>query len=159
MSKTAIIGVGNKLMGDDGVGVHVVEYLRANEGLFATDIDILDAGTGGMNLLHIMEEYDHAIIIDAADFGGRPGEIRSFKVNDNIRLADDSAQISLHGTSLAGILELAKKLEKKMPKITIVAIQPKTIAPSLSLSNECRKAVTAIPQNIRPLLGQETAQG
>jgi hydrogenase maturation protease len=156
MTKSAIIGVGNLLMGDEGIGVHAVEYLRKaachsrrNDKL--TGIDILDGGTGGMTLFHLFERYERVIIIDAADFGGKPGEVRSFAMKD-LRLAPDSAQVSLHGTSLAGILELANKLGKKMPEITIVAVQPKTIAPSLKLSDECEKILPEIFENIHSLL-------
>lgn len=155
----AIIGVGNKLMGDEGVGAHAVEYLRGlpplssplTKGGMNNAIDLLDGGTGGMALFHMLEGYDRAIIIDAADFGAAPGGVKAFELSD-INLAPDPAQVSLHGTSLAGILALAEKLGQKMPKITILAVQPHTISPSMELSPVCRAALPEIANKIISVL-------
>ena len=157
--KVAIIGIGNKLMGDEGVGIHAVEYLRVLSPFYSpltkegnNKADLLDGGTGGMALLHVLEEYDHAIIIDAVDFGGRSGDVRAFVITSgDIQLASDSTQISLHETGFAGILELAKKIGTKLPKITIIAVQPETILPSLNLSEACKKAVLSIPTFLQGL--------
>jgi hydrogenase maturation protease len=157
-------------MGDEGIGIHAIEQLRVlachpeqsegstllNSGDSSVDtlpqndtqVDILDGGTGGMTIFHLFERYDRVILIDAADFGGRPGDIKRFELSQ-INLSTDSAQVSLHGTSLAGILELAKQLDKKMPEITIIAVQPKNIAPSFQLSDECQMAIPKIVELFR----------
>jgi hydrogenase maturation protease len=151
----AIIGFGNVLMGDEGVGVRAIENLRESKrlgsGLRRNDginADLLDGGTSGMILLHILEKYEHIIVIDAANFGGRPGEVRMFDMQ-TITLTPDTAQVSLHGASLAGVIELAKKLSVKLPKITIIAVQPETIAPGMSLSNVCQSAIADIIKKCR----------
>lgn len=141
--KIALIGVGNKLMGDEGVGIHAIEWLRTQK--VPEKYELLDGGTGGMTLLHILEEYAKAIIIDAADFGGKPGEIRKVKLED-VNLGEDASQISLHGISFAGILQFAKTLDKKIAEITLILVQPKIIGPSLELSDECKKAIPKIKQ-------------
>ncbi len=136
--RISIIGIGNKLMHDEGVGIHAIEHLR--ELKWPENISILDGGTGGITLLHLLEDCDHAIIIDAAGFGGAPGDVKAFNLED-VNLGTDSAQVSLHGTSFAGIIALANSLGQKLPKITIVAIQPKEIKPSMELSSECQNAL------------------
>lgn len=140
MNPACIIGIGNRLMGDDGVGIRAIEYLRQFR--WREDTKLIDAGTIGTGLIHLLENCENAIIIDAADFGGRAGEIKVF---DSLKLEQDTGpQISLHSTNLSGVLTLAKTLGYKTPKITIVAIQPKEIRPCLELSDECRNAVLQI---------------
>ncbi|PIR17747.1 MAG: hypothetical protein COV46_02905 [Deltaproteobacteria bacterium CG11_big_fil_rev_8_21_14_0_20_49_13] len=174
--KRAIIGVGNRLMGDEGVGIHAIEYLRkATKNIIRRDLspsksakkgiikkypplgvrpffDILDGGTGGITLLHMFESYDRVILIDAANFGATPGTLKTFDLKE-INFSPDSAQVSLHGTSLAGILELAKKLGTKLPRITIIAVQPKKICPSMELSVECKNAIPKIAEIVRTSVG------
>ncbi len=146
-----IIGIGNKLMGDEGVGIHAIEFLRRFK--WKENVKLADAGTIGIGLLHLFEDCDHAIIIDATDFGGKPGDVKQFNLED-IKLHEDSAQVSLHGTSLAGVLKLAETLGQKTPKITIFAIQPKTIQTSLGLSDECSKVLQKIPTLLSSLLSE-----
>ena len=154
--KIAIIGVGNKLMGDEGIGVHAIEYFRNTPSPLPLShkgrgnkvkVDLVDGGTIGIALLHLFEKYERVILIDAADFGGRPGDIKIFEL-DNINLPPDTEQISLHGTSLADVLALALKLGNKLPKITIIAVQPEKITHSMELSDKCKKAIPKIAKAI-----------
>jgi len=146
---SAIIGFGNLLMGDEGVGVRTIEHLRNSDA--KPNADLLDGGTGGMTLLHILDKYRHIIIIDAADFGGRPGEARIFALED-VSIAPDTAMVSLHGASLAGIIELARRLDTALPKITIIAVQPEKIAPGMRLSETCKTAINEISKLLNRVL-------
>ncbi|MBI2091437.1 MAG: hydrogenase maturation protease [Deltaproteobacteria bacterium] len=160
--KTAIIGIGNKLMGDEGIGVHAIEHLRnspsppplSHQGRGNNvKVDLVDGGTGGIALLHILEKYEHAIIIDAADFGGEKGEICHFDIDSKqIILKPDSDQISLHSMSLAGIIKLANQLDIKLPKITIIAVQPEKIAPQMELSSSCKSSIMGIEKMIKEII-------
>ncbi len=160
--KSAIIGVGNKLMGDEGVGIHAIEYLRNSPSPLPLShqgrgnkvkIDLADGGTGGIALLHIFEKYDRVIIIDAADFGGKPGEVRSFDIDSKqIIIKPDSNQVSLHSVSLAGIIKLAKKLDLKLPKIAIIAVQPEKIAPQMELSSECKSSIMIVEKILKEII-------
>jgi len=73
----AVIGIGNPLMRDDGAGLSVIDLLSREP----KNVAIVDAGTGGMMLLHILPDLDVAVIVDAVDFGGKPGEIRTFPLS------------------------------------------------------------------------------
>lgn len=155
----AVIGVGNKLMGDEGVGIHAIEALRKTGDThfsekFNAALDMIDGGTGGMALLHVLERYEEVILIDCADFSGKPGEARSFGL-DNVNLDQDTPQVSLHSTSLSGILAFAKTLGIKVPKITIIAIQPKKIIASTELSRECSDSLPRITDELKRLLASE----
>jgi hydrogenase maturation protease len=73
MSKTLVLGLGNVIMGDEGVGVHVVRELEKIR--FPANIECLDGGTGGFVLLEPLQSADHIILIDATDDGNPPGTV------------------------------------------------------------------------------------
>ncbi|MEE9514451.1 MAG: hydrogenase maturation protease, partial [Candidatus Brocadiales bacterium] len=74
MKKVLILGVGNILLGDEGVGVRVVEKIR-NEHTLPDDVEVMDGGTLGLTLIPYLEGREAVFIVDAVDRGGRPGEL------------------------------------------------------------------------------------
>ena len=78
--KTLVLGVGNKLMSDEGIGVHVIERLAAGYRL-SEEVQVLDGGTLGLDLLYYLEGIDNLLIVDAAQLHKEPGTM--------IRLVDD----------------------------------------------------------------------
>ncbi|MBP7561186.1 MAG: hydrogenase maturation protease, partial [Armatimonadetes bacterium] len=72
--QVTILGIGSILMGDDGVGVRAAEALQTVEP--QEGVDVVVSGLLGLDLIYALEEVEAAVIIDAADFGGEPGEIR-----------------------------------------------------------------------------------
>lgn len=75
MEKTLILGVGNLLMSDDGVGVHVVQRLAASR-VLPDEVQAVDGGTCGLDLLQYFEGVDHLIVVDAANLNRPPGSIQ-----------------------------------------------------------------------------------
>lgn len=73
-SKILILGIGNILLGDEGVGVHAIKYLESKK--LPESIDLLDGGTGGFHLLKYMEDYNPIILIDATLDNAPEGTIR-----------------------------------------------------------------------------------
>lgn len=147
-SAIAIIGVGNYLMGDEGAGIHAIEKLRALS--WPDNVEIIDGGTAGVGLLHLIDGRDIAIIVDCADFGGAPGEIRIFDP-DSLK-KDARTEAGLHATNLLTALELAKKTVRYPKKVRIIGIQPKTISMGIVLSPEVKAALN----DIRCILSKET---
>jgi hydrogenase maturation protease len=147
MRKAAVIGIGNHLMGDDGAGVAVLDLLakKVHRG-----VEILDLGTGGMALLHKLEGLDLAIIVDAADFGGKPGEISIFEPDD----VDTTKAIgvSLHDADILKIIQLAKEMGKCPDKIFIAAIQPASVSPTMEISPAVKKKLPELADEILKLL-------
>lgn len=82
MKTTGLIGIGNPFMGDDGIGPLLIERLRAS-GVLDDQIRLIDGGTGGMSVVHELALLDAAVIVDAGDFGGQPGDYRIFSVQKN----------------------------------------------------------------------------
>ena len=95
--KTAVLGAGNVLMGDDGVGVHVVKAMQEQGGL-PEGIELIDAGTATLNVLGMLEGVEHLIIVDAVKSGAAPGTIYRFSPDDVTE--PSSRKVSLHQISL-----------------------------------------------------------
>jgi len=145
---TVIIGVGNYLMSDEGVGIHAIAKLR--EMKWPDDVELIDGGTPGVTLLHMMEGRKLVIIIDCADFGGKPGKIGIFDPDELRR--DENTEISLHATDLLGSLELARRTGNYPEKVIIVGIQPVKIEMGTSLSGDLADSLTQLPDIVKNIL-------
>lgn len=133
MKKAAIvIGLGNTLMSDEGVGVRVVQRLSELADRFPT-IDFVDAGTGGMSILHLISGKDKAIFIDCAKMGEEPGSIRKFTPQE-IKSTKTLSHQSLHETDLIKIIDLAEQLGQCPAEIIIFGIEPQSVEPGCELS-------------------------
>jgi hydrogenase 3 maturation protease len=131
--KVAILGIGNVLRSDDGVGSLLAARIRDK-----VPYTVYDAGSTPENYLEkvIREKPDTVVIIDAVDFGGNPGEFK-FLAPDDIKTAN------LFVTHNASITLLINYLQKNLKAdIIILIIQPKTIAFGDELSQEVNKALT-----------------
>jgi hydrogenase maturation protease len=120
--KTLVLGLGNPLLSDDGVGWRVAEQIRPLVANPAVEVDCL-AG-GGLNLMERVIGYDRVILIDAISTGQRPpGAVSCF---DLAQLPDPTAGhlSSAHDTSLKTALQLGAKLGLALPdKVMVVAIE------------------------------------
>ena len=114
--KTIVLGVGNQILGDDGVGVHVANELKKH--IQQPDVAIDEAITGGMNLLDIILGYDKAIIVDAVKTEtGKKGEVKRIPLNDFSTMHSCNP----HDVSLTEAIEMAKKMgETGIPQEIIV---------------------------------------
>ena len=138
--KTIVLGVGNQILGDDGVGIHVTNELKKR--VNNPNIIIDDAVTGGMNLLELLLGYDKAIIVDAVKTNeGETGEVKRIPL-DNFSTMHSC---NPHDVSLIEAIEVAKKMgEERIPKeIIIIGIMMKEIPCEFGekLSNEIAAAV------------------
>jgi hydrogenase maturation protease len=138
--KTLILGLGNPILSDDGVGCRVAMALK--DMLQEPGVDVLEAGLAGLDFLDILAGYDRAIIIDAIQTGaGVPGQI--YRLEPEI-FADTRHTGTPHDVNLATALELGKKLGLPLPQqITIFAIEVKDVT---SFGEKCTPEVAqAIP--------------
>jgi len=118
-----ILGVGNILFTDEGVGIRVAEALQ-DRYEFPENVRVVDGGTLGMNLLGVISEVDHLIVVDAVRNSGEPGTLH--------RLAGDEipkrilAKNSLHQVDLLEALTCCQALDK-VPETVIVGVEPEDI--------------------------------
>jgi hydrogenase maturation protease len=111
-----VLGIGNVLMGDEGVGVMAARYLENTN--VVENADIIDGGTGGFQLLGLFQDYPHVIIIDAALDGRPPGTVRLLRP----RFAKDFPRcLSAHDIGLRDLLESAALL-RDLPRIDLVTV-------------------------------------
>lgn len=120
-----VLGLGNPLMGDEGIGVSLVERL-ANLAADYPSVDFLDAGTGGLSVLHDIEGRRKAIFIDCAFMDEEPGVIRRF-TPEEVRTRKVLAHQSLHEADLIQIIEIARQLGQAPEEIVIFGIQPQRV--------------------------------
>jgi len=150
----AIIGMGNYLMGDEGVGIHATRKLRELE--WPEGVDIIDAGVPSLALLHMIEGRKLVIIIDCADFGGNPGEIRAF-TPDQVKKPEPERQASLHAADLMTTLNIAQQMAMQLPPIWIVGIQPKRVEMTMELSSEAEHALVTLAPVVRNVIEKQGA--
>jgi hydrogenase maturation protease len=131
--RIAVLGLGNILLTDEGVGVHAIHALKSRF-VFSQDIDIIDGGTMGLDLLPIFQDNDRIVIIDAADFGQPPGHI-------GIRRGDEISSVlntkfSVHHIGLSDVLFAIKLMRDTIPDICFIGIQPQSLAVGLAMTDE-----------------------
>jgi hydrogenase maturation protease len=131
MNSTVVIGLGNTLVGDEGIGVILAEKLP--ETYFCPDIDCIDLGTSVFKLLYLLESRTKAIILDCALMGTEAGTIRSFNFNQ-AKSVRGFRHFSLHELDLFGMLAGAAKMGIALPEIGFYGIQPAALEIGASLS-------------------------
>jgi hydrogenase maturation protease len=128
--KTIILGIGNPILGDDGIGVHIVRKLKEKH-FHLPDVTIEEAQTGGMNLTDLIRGYEKAILIDAVCINNvSHGCIKRFDIHD----ISTVHSCNPHDVSLLEAIELSKKIgDTSIPKeIIIIGINLKEIPKEFS---------------------------
>ena len=148
MRRTLILGLGNPLLGDEGIGVWVVEELKELD--LPAGVELADGGTAGLGLIGLMEGYQRVIFVDAADMGRPPGHVVRFTPSE-VQFKTAEAPLSLHQIGLGEALVVAEALEMAPAELIIIGIQPGRIEEGVGLIPEVEGA---IPQAIRMVLDE-----
>ena len=147
MGDTLILGLGNPLRGDDGVGTAVIQALQSES--LPPDVDLVDGGTAGLEIVLLLKEYRRVIVVDAADMGVQPGEWQHFS-GDTAVISTNKGSISgtLHGAGFAEALALAEALETTPAELTFFGVQPERVGWTEGLSATVAMAVSPVCQAI-----------
>jgi len=129
--KFTLIGLGNILLRDEGVGVKAVEALGKGFD-FPEDVRLVDGGTLGLDLLPFIEGMDGILFVDAVDFQKEPGTI--VIVEDEDLPSFLAPKLSLHHVGLSDLLFASSLMGIRPPKITLIGIQPENVEVGLDLS-------------------------
>lgn len=129
--ETVVIGAGNPLMGDDGLGIAALERLR-EDWTVHPHVDLLDGGTWGLNLLPHVERADRVLLIDAIDIGAEPGTLIELGRSEIPRFL--AQKLSPHQIDLKEVLALAELRGTLPGELIAVGLQPESIEMSTSLS-------------------------
>jgi len=146
--KILILGMGNILLRDEGVGVRAVEYLQ--DKVLPANVDLLDGGTGGFTLLPEIMKYDEVILIDAT-LDDRPvGNIRVIKPRFS---KDFPKAMSTHDIGLKDLIDSASVLGK-LPPLHLIVVTIRDIQPmDMELSGELTAVLPEVHTTVLEILG------
>lgn len=117
-SRQLVLGLGNDLLGDDGVGLWLVDALRSRPSLGAFDFDTADGA--GLGLLDLLDGYGRAFVIDCIEGeDGDPGRVQRLSAEE---LEARSVNLSSHYAGLPQVLALGRKLGLTMPEVQVLAV-------------------------------------
>jgi hydrogenase maturation protease len=143
--KTVIMGAGNILMQDDGIGVHAVRALAKRQDI-PDNVEIVDAGTAGADCLLQYPDIERLIIIDAVRGGGEPGTLYRL-APDDFRQARQG-KISLHQMSLIDSLDADRLLGKLPREIIIIGVEPATIGEGMAVSDVIASQIPKVVETV-----------
>ena len=146
-NKVLILGIGNYLMGDEGIGVHIAE--RLGKETLPVEVDVLDGGTGGFHLLEYFELYPNVILIDATLDSNPPGTIRLIKP----RFAKDFPQaMSTHDIGLKDMVS-ALQIMGTIPEIDLFVVSIESIQQQgITLTSQVEAVVPLIMDKVKTLM-------
>jgi hydrogenase maturation protease len=145
--KTLVLGLGNPILRDDGVGLRVARELKPK--INRPDVTILETELGGLNLLELLIGYDRALIVDSIKTKkGKPGQIYQFSPES---LRGSRHTDSTHGINFSAVIELGRRLGMDLPdEIIIFAIESEDVN---TFSEDCTQSVKrAVPTCVRKIV-------
>ncbi|MFH1742450.1 MAG: HyaD/HybD family hydrogenase maturation endopeptidase [bacterium] len=134
--KTAIIGTGNPLWGDDGLGVYMAQNPPPD---LPSDVSLIDGGTAGVDLLRFFQEYDRLVVLDAVKHGGEPGDIVVFRPRETGEIQRHDS-LSAHALDLSDVLSLAELMDYRA-EVVIVGCEPFQCTAGERLSDPIKEAI------------------
>jgi len=130
--RIVILGIGNILLSDEGIGVHVANELFKRE--LPENVSVVEGGTDGFRLLNVITEADRLVVIDAVRGGAEPGSIYRFDIDD-VKRCPSGFKTSVHQIGILEVIDLSG-LIGKTPHTTIIGIEPKSLEMGMELSPE-----------------------
>jgi hydrogenase maturation protease len=143
-----LVGIGNLIMGDDGVGVRVVQHLSSSYGMWE-GVRLLDGGTLGLDLLPHLEGVERLLLVDAIDRGDEAGTL--FRLEGDQVPTQFGSRLSPHQVGLQDLLAVAELQGTTFGELVLLGVQPQTIELGLELSE-------AVEASFPALVGEVLAQ-
>ena len=136
VKEITVLGIGNTILSDEGFGVRVVEFLRENY-IFPENVQLLDGGTLGVELMHFVIGTSKLLIIDSIDGGAEGGKI--FHLRDEEILKHFTQKISAHEVGIQDILTMLEITGKKIPCVELLGAQPFSLDAGTNLTPQMQK--------------------
>ncbi|CAH2213301.1 hydrogenase maturation protease [Tepidibacter aestuarii] len=153
MEKIAVLGIGNILLRDDGIGVHIINELQ-NQNL-NSNVELIDGGTCILDLLGVFVENNKVIVVDSLKGGHLPGTI--YKVPPQELGNYIKANSSLHDVQVLDILKSAN-LMGHSPEVIIIGIEPEEIFFDLNLSDTIKEQIPKIIEVVKEEIDKEIGE-
>lgn len=143
---TLVLGIGNSLLTDEGVGIHVINRLRERIPL-PEDVAFVDGGTLSFSLAGLLAEHDRLVVVDAARTGGAPGRVVCYEGDDMDRYLTGNRQ-SVHEVGLTDLLDIARLSDHYPEHRALVGIEPESFEwgeqPSAAVAAAIPRAMSAV---------------
>ncbi len=130
--KIMVMGVGNILLSDEGLGVRFLDELAKNP--LPENVELLEGGTAGLELVHLIQDVDFLIIVDAINANDEPGALFRFQPGE-LQVLPQQYEVSFHQIGILEVLAMAKVLGQA-PQTLIFGVQPKSLEWGLDISPE-----------------------
>jgi hydrogenase maturation protease len=138
--RVVVLGVGNLLLSDEGVGVHVANKLMEMD--LPPGVQVVEGGTDGFRLMNVVTGAARLIVVDAVKGGGPPGSIYRFDIKDAPTYPDEY-KTSVHQIGILEVIHLSE-LIGETPETTIIGVEPKSLDMGMELSPEVQAKVSRI---------------
>lgn len=151
-----VLGLGNVLYKDEGLGVHALNALRdallldPESGL--PEVELLDGGTLGLNLLPLVESASHLLVLDAVDASAQPGTVVELGKDTLLRFG--GMRLSQHQFSFHQVIGLAYIRECLPENLYLIGVQPAELSPGLNLSPQVSAALPEVVDRARSVLSR-----
>ncbi len=149
--KTLVLGLGNILLSDEGVGIHVVRLLRERYE-FPQEVEVMDGGTLGLDLLPYVEDAQRLLIVDAVQMDAPPGTV--LRLEGEEVMAIFRMQISPHQMGVHDLLAAARLLDRYPDQVVLWGVQPAVLDVGLELSPSVAAQVETLAHNVLAELQQ-----
>jgi len=143
-----VLGLGNCLIEDEGIGVAAIEYLHKHYDM-TEDVELLDGGTSGMGLLDDLRNRQTVIVLDAVNTGARPGDLVVL-VNDQVP-AFFRSKVSPHQLALSDVLAVLTLTDEQPKNISVIGVEPVSLKTRIGLS-------APVKQQLQPMVEQVIRQ-
>ena len=120
MANVLVLGIGNMLLTDDGIGVFAAQALQKE--VWPENVHILDAGTFTHDIFYLFEGYDVVLVLDIVHCGGKPGTI--YRLTEDELVKNENQRLSLHDIDLIDSLNMAELLHNKRPNLLVLGMEP-----------------------------------
>lgn len=145
-TKVLVLGLGNELLTDDGVGVHAVRLLQKKCSI--PDISFIEVGTAILHVQHLLEKAEYVIAIDAVQAGDQPGAVCYFDIDQ----AQLNRPASLHDLGICGLLNMMPKSSR--PEVTVLGIEPQIIDYGMELSPPVQASLAGVCKIVEKMIVQ-----
>jgi hydrogenase maturation protease len=155
--RMVILGVGNLLLSDEGVGVHVANKMLEMD--LPTGIEVYEGGTDGFRLMNLVSEADRMVVVDAVKGGGDPGSIYRFDIKD-APSSPDKYKTSVHQIGILEVVHFSEFVgDGNAPETTVIGVEPKSLDMSMELSPEISekvpRVIELVMEEVQKFLDQE----
>jgi hydrogenase maturation protease len=140
-----ILGVGNLLLSDEGVGVHIAQRLMTMD--WPPEVQVVEGGTDGFGLVNFITEAGRLILVDAVKGGGQPGSIYRFEIED-CPPYPDLFKTSVHQISILEVINLSSLIGSP-PHTTIIGVEPLSLEMGMELSPSIEAKIPKVIQMIQ----------